>query len=121
MVIRLKDTVIESVDDTETRRLKLIKMASKTSGATITLELPEALSGTMSLGETVSVVIDSKEITKGEDSKLYVEGSVFKKSDTDGLEVVGSIGGLRLVLSMAKVTPAQTKTFDSEKFYLAIK
>jgi hypothetical protein len=121
MVIRLKDTVIESVDDTETRRLKLIKMASKTAGATITLELPEALSGTLSLGETVDIVIDSKEITKGEDSKLYVEGNIFKKSDNEGLDIIGSIGGLRLVLSMKKVTPAQTKTFDSDKFYLAIK
>ena len=121
MVIRLKDTVIESVDDTETRRLKLIKMSSKTDGATITLELPEALSGTLSLGETVNVVIDSKEIAKGEDAKLYVEGSLFKKVDSDGLEIIGSIGGLRLVLTMAKVTPTQAKTFDSTKFFMAIK
>ena len=121
MVIRLKDTVIESVDDTETRRLKLIKMSSKTDGATITLELPEALSGTMGLGESVSVVIDSKEIATGGSSKLYVEGTVFKKSDTDNFEIIGSIGGLRLVLTMAKATPTQIKTFDSERFYMAIK
>ena len=121
MVIRLKDTVIESVDDTETRRLKLIKMSSKTDGATITLELPEALSGTMGIGESVSVVIDSKEIATGANSKLYVEGTVFKKSDTDDFEIIGSIGGLRLVLTMAKATPTQIKTFDSERFYMAIK
>jgi hypothetical protein len=121
MVIRLKDTVIESVDDTETRRLKLIKMSSKANGATITIELPEALSGTLSLGETVNVVIDSKEIAKGEDAKLYVEGTLFKKSENDGLEIIGSIGGLRLVLNMAKTTPSQTKTFDSSTFYVAIK
>lgn len=121
MVIRLKDVVIESVEDTETRRLKIIKMSSKTDGATITLELPEALSGTLSLGETVNVVIDSKEISKGEDSKLYVEGSLFKKTENDGLEIIGSIGGLRLVLAIAKVTPVQTKTFDSSKFYVSIK
>lgn len=121
MVIRLRDTVIESVDDTETRRLKLIKMSSKTDGATITLELPEALSGTLSLGEIVNVVIDSKEIVKGQDSKLYVDGSIFKKSDSDGLEIIGSIGGLRLVLKMAKATPSQIKTFDSDRFYMAIK
>ncbi len=121
MVIRLRDTVIESVDDTETRRLKLIKMSSKTDGATITLELPEALSGTLSLGEIVNVVIDSKEIVKGQDSKLYVDGSIFKKSDSDGLEIIGSIGGLRLVLTMAKATPSQIKTFDSDRFYMAIK
>jgi len=121
MVIRLKDTVIESVDDTETRRLKLVKMSSKVDGATITLELPEALSGTLSLGETVNVVIDSKEIVKGEDAKLYVEGSLFKKSDSNGLEIIGSVGGLRLVLTMAKATPTQAKTFDSTKFFMAIK
>lgn len=121
MVVRLKDTVIESVDDTETRRLKLIKMSSKTDGATITLELPEALSGTMSAGETVSITIDSKEITTGAGSKLYVEGTIFKKSTTDNFEIIGSIGGLRLVLSMAKATPSQIKTFDSEKFFMAIK
>lgn len=120
MVIRLKDVVIESVDDTETRRLKIIKMSSKADGATITLELPEALSGTLSLGETVNVVIDSKEIVKGENSKLYVEGSFFNKTENDGLEIIGSIGGLRLVLTIAKVTPAQTKTFDSPKFYVSI-
>ncbi|MHA1480112.1 MAG: hypothetical protein ACTSQZ_01640 [Candidatus Thorarchaeota archaeon] len=121
MVIRLKDTVIESVDDTETRRLKLIKMSSKTDGATVTLELPEALCGTLSVGETVNVVIDSKEIVKGQDSKLYVEGSIFKKSDSDDLEIIGSIGGLRLVLTLAKATPSQRKTFDSDKFFMAIK
>lgn len=121
MVIRLKDTVIESVDDTETRRLKLIRMSSKANGATITIELPEALSGTLSLGETVDVVIDSKEIVKGEDSKLYVEGSLFKKSENDGLEIIGSIGGLRLVLTISKATPVQVKTFDSTQFYMAIK
>lgn len=121
MVIRLKDTVIESVDDTETRRLKLIKMTSKTDGAIITLELPEALSGTMGVGEIVNVVIDSKEIVKGEDSKLYVEGTVFKKTDNDALEIIGSIGGLRLVLTLAKATSSQIKTFDSDKFYMVIK
>lgn len=121
MVIRLKDTVIESVDDTETRRLKLIKMTSKTDGATITFELPEALCGTLGVGETVSVVIDSKEIVKGQDSKLYVDGSIFKKSGSDDLEIIGSIGGLRLVLTLAKATPSQIKTFDSDRFFMAIK
>ena len=121
MVIRLKDVVIESVDDTETRRLKLIKMSSKADGATITLELPEALSGTMNSRETVSVIIDSKEIPTGGSSKLYVEGTIFKKSESDGFEIIGSIGGLRLVLTLAKATVSEIKTFDSEKFYMAIK
>ncbi|MFW9843879.1 MAG: hypothetical protein ACFFEV_04830 [Candidatus Thorarchaeota archaeon] len=121
MVIRLKDIVIESVDDTETRRLKLIKMTSKTEGATITLELPDALCGSMRSGETVSITIDSKEIATGESSKLYVEGTIFKKSDSGDFEIIGSIGGLRLVFTLAKATPSQIKTFDSERFYMAIK
>ena len=121
MVVRLKDTVIESVDDTETRRLKLVKMSSKTDGATVTLELPEALSGTITAGETVSVTIDSKEIAAGGSSKLYVEGTIFKKSDSDDFDIIGSIGGLRLVLTLTKATPSQIKTFDSEKFFMAIK
>jgi hypothetical protein len=121
MVIRIKDTVIESVEDTETRKLKLIKMSSKTDGAAITLELPEALSGTMGLGDTVNIVIDSKEIVKGDASNLYVEGTIFKKTDNDNFEVIGSIGGLRLVLTLTKATPTQMKTFDSDKFYMAIK
>ena len=96
-------------------------MSSKTAGATVTLELPEALSGTIGLGETVNITIDSKEIVKGEASRLYVEGTIFKKTNSDNLEIIGSIGGLRLVLSLAKTTPTQMKTFESEKFYMAIK
>jgi pectate lyase len=65
-------------------------------------------------------VIDSKPITKGEQAKLYVEGNVFKKMAKDNLEIVGTVGGLRLVLSVAKATPNQSNTFSSDKFYLAI-
>lgn len=121
MVIRLKDTVIDSIEDTETRRLKLVKISSKSEGAILTLELPEALCGSMNEGETVSIVIDSKEIIKGDESKLYLEGNVFKKNEKEGLEITGSIGGLRLVVNLANATPSQASSFDSDKFYLAIK
>jgi len=120
MVIRLKDTVIEAIEDTETRRLKLIKMSSKSEGAVVTLELPEALCENMKQGDALSIIIDSKDITKGNESKLYLEGTVFKKSEKEGLEVTGSIGGLRLVVSLAKATASQVSSFDSEKFYLSI-
>lgn len=121
MVIRLKDTVIDSIEDTETRRLKLIKMSSKSEGAVLTLELPEALCGSISEGDAVSIVIDSKEIVKGNESKLYLEGSVFKKNEKEGLEITGSIGGLRLVINLSKATPSQASSFDSDKFFLAVK
>jgi hypothetical protein len=121
MVIKFKDTSIDSIEETETRRLKTLKMSSKTEGVTLTLELPEALFGALAVGDTVGVTIDSKPIPAGESSKLYVEGNVFKKSGKDGLEVVGSIGGLRLVLNLVKSTPSQSSTFDSEKFYMTLK
>ena len=121
MVIRLKDTVIDTIEDTETRRLKIIKISSKSEGANLTLELPEALCESMNAGESVSIVIDSKEIIKGKDSKLYLEGSVFKRSDKEGLEVTGSIGGLKLVVNLAKATASQASSFDGDKFFLAVK
>jgi hypothetical protein len=120
MVIRLKDAVIDSVDETETRRLKLLKVSSKSEGATFTLELPDALCDTLNTNDSISVVIDSKPIPKGEQAKLYVEGGVFKKNVKEGLEVIGSIGGLRLILSLEKPTPSQSSTFNSDKFFLAI-
>jgi len=120
MVIRLKTAVIESVEETETRRLKLLKVSSKSEGATLTLELPDALCDTLNTNDSITVVIDSKPITKGEQAKLYVESSVFKKMEKNGLEVIGSVGGLRLVFTLGKSTPSQSSIFNSEKFFLAI-
>lgn len=121
MVIRFKDTNIDSIEDTETRRLKIIKISSKGEGVTLSLELPEALCGALAVGDTVGITIDSKPIPTGESSKIYVEGNVFKRLEKEGLEVVGSIGGLRLVLNLVKSTPSQNSTFDSEKFYMTLK
>jgi hypothetical protein len=121
MVIRLKETIIDSIEDTETRRLKTLKISSRAEGVTLTVELPEALCSSLGVGDNVSIVIDSKPIPTGESSKLYVEGNVFKKMDKENLEITGSIGGLRLVFTLAKATPSQSSTFDSEKFYMAIK
>ncbi len=121
MVIRFKDTIIDSVEDAETRRLKILKISSKAEGVTLTLELPEALCGSLTVGDNIGITIDSKPIPAGESSKLYVEGNVFKRVDKEGLEVVGSIGGLRLVLTLAKATPSQSSTFDTDKFYMTIK
>ena len=43
MVIRLTNAVIDSVEETETRRLKLLKVSSKGNGAILSLELPPVL------------------------------------------------------------------------------
>lgn len=120
MVIRLKTAVINSVEETETRRLKLLKVSAKKDGATLTLELPDALCDALNTNDSITVVVDSKPIAKGEQAKLYVESSVFKKLEKNGLEVIGSVGGLRMVFTLAKPTSTQSKIFDSEKFFLAI-
>ncbi|PNX52398.1 MAG: hypothetical protein BV458_09775 [Thermoplasmata archaeon M9B2D] len=121
MVIRFKNTIIDAVEDAETRRLKILKISSKAEGVSLTLELPEALCGSLTVGDNIGIIIDSKPIPAGESSKLYVEGNVFKRTNKEGLEVVGSIGGLRLVVTLAKATPSQSSTFDSDKFYMTIK
>jgi hypothetical protein len=120
MVIQLKSAVIDSIDETETRRLKLLKVSSKSDSATLTLELPDALCDALKANDSITVVIDSKPITKGEKAKLYVESSVFKKQEKNGLEVIGSVGGLRLVFTLGKATPSQSNVFSSKKFFLAI-
>jgi hypothetical protein len=120
MVIRLKTAVIDSVEETETRRLKLLKVSSKSDGATLSMELPDALCDALNTNDSITVVIDSKPIVKGDQSKLYVESSVFKKSEKNGLEVIGSVGGLRLVFTLGKTTPSQSSIFNSEKFFLGI-
>ena len=120
MVIRLKTAVIDSVEETETRRLRLLKVSSKSEGAALTLELPDALCDTLTASDSITVIIDSKPIIKGDRAKLYVESSVFKKQEKNGLEVIGSVGGLRLVFTLGKTTPSQSNIFNSERFYVAI-
>jgi hypothetical protein len=40
--------------------------------------------------------------------------------ENDGLEVVGTMGGLRLVFTLGKVTPAKKKTFMSDSFFISL-
>ena len=120
MPVKLKSVVIDSIDEAETKRLKLIKMSSKADGATVTLELPEALCETMKVKDTVDIVIDANPILKGDAARLYVEGTIFKSNMDDDLDVVGTIGGLKLTLKIGKPKPAQKKTFETEKFFLML-
>lgn len=120
MVVRLRDTVIESIEDTDTKRLKLLRIVSKKEGATITLELPDVLCETLNTSDSVAVTIDSKALTKGEKSKLYMEGKVFRTGGETDLNVVATAGGLRLTVIIADPTAAQRSTFDADRLFFMI-
>ncbi|MFW9925181.1 MAG: hypothetical protein ACFFDM_00280 [Candidatus Thorarchaeota archaeon] len=120
MPIKFKDVLIGSIEDTETKKLRVLKMASKEEGANLTLELPDALCEPFKVKDTISVTIDSEAILKGETAKFYAEGTVFKINESEGLEVVGTIGGLRFAFEVASPKPTQRKIFESEKFFLAL-
>ncbi len=120
MVVRLKNATIESIEDTETKKLKVVKVDAKEDGAQITLELPEVLWAAMNPRDKVTVIIDSKPIARGESAKLYAESKVFRIREDNGIEVIGTVGGLRMTLDISSPTAAQRKTFDSGKFLIAI-
>lgn len=120
MGIKLKDAVIDLIDDTETKRLKLVRITSKIDGATLTTELPEALCERLKVKDRVDVTLDSKPIPKGEEAKLYAEGTLLRVVEGKALEILGSVGGLRVELKVTKPTPSQSKTFTSGTFYLMI-
>jgi len=120
MVVRLRSAVIESIENTETKRLKIVKISSKEEGASVSIELPEALCDTLRPQDSVVVVMDSKPLAKGEKSKLYLESKVFRTSGDNDLDVIGTVGGLRLTIALSKPTAAQRTTFDTEKIYFMI-
>ncbi len=120
MPVRIKDAVINSIEITETKKLRVLKMMSKTEGASLTIELPDALCDPFRVKDSVDITISSEEITRGEKSKLYAEGTVFKMDESEGLVVVGTLGGLRFVLTLSSPKPAQRKTFESEKLFLSL-
>jgi hypothetical protein len=120
MVIRLKNATVDSIEDTETKRLKVVRMIAKDEGARMSLELPEVLSGTMKLRDEVTVIFDSKPIARGKNAKLYAEGKVFRIRGENGIEITGTVGGLRMILDLNSPTAAQRKTFDQDKFLVAI-
>ncbi len=120
MAIRIKGAKIESIEDTETKRLRVIKINSKPEGLILTLEVPEALCTKIEGKRTLDLVIDSKPIVGGEKALLYMEGKVFKKSDEKEFEAVATMGGLRLVVTLKQITPAKKKTFDMETIFLTL-
>jgi hypothetical protein len=120
MVVRIKGGIIEQIEDTETKHLKLLKVTSQKEKIALTIELPEVLCNVFELEDIVDIKIDSKPISKGEKAKLYVEGTTFRINENDKLEVTGTLGGLRLTVSIGNPTPAKRKTFDSDELFLII-
>ena len=120
MVVRIKGGLIDQIEDTETKRLKLLKISSKKDKVAISLEIPEALCNVFEPHDTVDVRIDSKPMPKVEKIKLYLEGAVFRVVDNTEMEVTGTLGGLRLTISVGNPTPAKRKTFESDRIFLMI-
>jgi hypothetical protein len=120
MVIRIKGGLIDQIEDTETKRLKLMKISSKKDKIALTLELPDALCSAFESQDTVDIEIDSKPLLKGEKGKLYLEGEVFRIIDNTDFEVIGTLGGLRLTISVGNPTPAKKKVFESDRIFLMI-
>jgi hypothetical protein len=120
MVVRIKGGIIDQIEDTEVKRLKILKMTSQIDKTTLTLELPEALCNVFKSKDPVVIKIDSKPILKGEKAKLYLEGTVFRITNNNDVEIAGTLGGLRFTLSMANPTPAKRKTFESDRLFLMI-
>lgn len=120
MVVRIKGGIINQIEDTETKRLKLIKISSQTEKAALTLELPEALCSAFEPQQIIDVKIDSKPILTGEKAKLYVEGTVFHIEENGEMVVTGTLRGLRLTISIGNPTPAKRKTFESDRLFLTL-
>jgi hypothetical protein len=120
MVVRIKGGTIDQIEDTETKRLKFLRISSPRKKIMLTLELPEALCSVFKSQDVVNIKIDSKPISKGEKAQLYLEGKVFRIIDNDELEVTGTLGGLRLTISIGNPTPAKRKTFESDRLFLMI-
>ena len=120
MSVRIKDATISSIEDAETKKLKILKMSSKLDNATITLEIPDALCDPFKVKDIIAVTISSEPIPRGDKAKLYAEGTVFKIDDSDNFGVVATIGGLRLEFMIPSPKPTQRRVFDSEKIFLSL-
>ena len=104
MVIRIKGGIIDQIEDTETKRLKLLKISSPTEKAILTIELPEALSNAFKPQDIIDVKIDSKPIhtqdmqVRNGQTWIYAEPSGdFNPIHTDDKSAMESgLGGIVL-------------------------
>ena len=120
MVVRIKGGIIDQIEDTETKRLKFLRISAPPEKMTLIIELPEALCSVFESQDTVDIKIDSKPMLKGEKAKLYAEGKVFRIINNDEMEIIGTLGGLRLTISIGNPTPAKRKTFESDRLFIII-
>ncbi|MFO7837176.1 MAG: hypothetical protein R6V83_11005 [Candidatus Thorarchaeota archaeon] len=120
MVVKLENAVIESMEETETKNLRLLEITSEGGNARLSLELPEVLCETLDQEKPIDVHISPRETKKGSRSNIYAKGTIFKLEDEEELRVVGSIGGLRLVVSIEDASSTEKRSFESGEFYIAI-
>ena len=120
MSVRIKDAIIGSIEDGETKKLKVMKMTSKIENATLILELPDALCDPFNVKDIISVTISPEPVPRGDKAKFYAEGVVFKIDDGENFKAIVTIGGLRLEYEMPSPKPTQRKAFDSEKIFIAL-
>ena len=120
MVVKLENAKIESMEETETKNLRLLEISSREGKAKLTLELPEVLCETLDSEEPVDVHFSPRETKRGSQSSIYAKGTIFKMKGNEDLRVVGSIGGLRMVLSIKGASSTERRSFESEEFYIAI-
>ncbi len=120
MAIRIKGSKLDSIEETETKGLMMLSITEKSEGLEMTLEVPEALANQFDAKENLDIVIDDSPISNGDEAKFYAEGNVFKARLEEGIQAVGTFGGLRLVLEMEKVTAAKKRIFTGNRIYIAI-
>ncbi len=120
MPVKLKDVTIESITQTEAKKMKLVKAVCKRAGMTLSLELPEVLSNRMNINETIEVHIDKKPIAMGEKARVYGEGIIFKIRREGPFELVATVGGLRFVFTASELTESERNTFENDRFYFAL-
>jgi len=121
LAIQIKNVTIEDVENSETKRVKQLRAVSKAHGFSLTMDLPEVLCSGFAPKQEITVLIDNSPISRGDGAQLYVQGRVFKVStDTDKLEVVGTVGGLRTTMTISKPTPAKKRVFSEGVFYMAL-
>ncbi|TFF87040.1 hypothetical protein EU519_00325 [Candidatus Thorarchaeota archaeon] len=120
MAIRIKESKLDAIEETETKGLMMLTITEKSEGLKLALELPEALATQFSAKEKIDVVIDDSPISNGDEARFYAEGNVFKARLDEEVDVVGTLGGLRLVVEMDKVTAAKERIFTADRIYLAL-
>ncbi len=120
MVVILKDVTVESINETEVKKLKIIRGVSNSVGVRFSLELPEVFSSRLRVGENIEIHIDKAPIPAGDRAKIHGEGTVFRIKGENPFELIATVGGLRLILTAPQFTESERSTFEGGRFYFAL-